>query len=98
MDQNVRGRYGCSWLYHFAVLSGAKSGRTGSMLDERSEKISRELSEASALRDAALEELKTIGAFTVRRRKKSKTFCNLLRRPRNASENSEQKYCRGQAS
>ena len=29
----------------------------GSMLDERSEKISRELSEASALRDAALEEL-----------------------------------------
>ena len=44
----------------FVVLVWRKVGAAlGSMLDDRSEKISRELKEAATLRDEALEELKT---------------------------------------
>ena len=44
----------------FVALVWRKAGSAiGAMLDERSEKISSELKEASALRDAALEELQS---------------------------------------
>ena len=77
-------RYGSRLAFSSLLpLSGAKSGGAiGNMLDERSEKIGNELKEASALRDAALEELQSISGSTARQQKKPKPFCNLPKRLR----------------
>ena len=82
----------------FVVLIWRKVGAAlGSMLDERSEKISNELKEAAALRDDALEELQVYRRLHREAAAEAKTILQSAEAMRSVSlKQRNQSPCRGQ--